>query len=228
MAISEADNSINFYSYLNKDNEKPNSRVETQEGGVPTMDKAPKKDKGRCYWVFCSDEYGSLRDIINALSEHGNCGHSFEVIVDAGEKGEEKFFWDGDGSDRINAVIDCSDKDDDALLRILLDTLSDARRSIWKASKEAESWEKPLTEEEKTAKLKEVEHQISLCLRGCQYNDEKAHALDVILRNLNYKLAQLDKGESSSIEDMKDFLAQCKKLAEEGLNAPAFRRDKAD
>ncbi len=45
-----------------------------------------------------------LEKILNAIKKHSDPGHSFTIIVDAGDENEEKFGFDGDGSDRILSI----------------------------------------------------------------------------------------------------------------------------
>jgi len=42
-----------------------------------------------------------LTKIVNAIGKHGNGGHSFDIVIDADDENKESFFWDGDGSDRV-------------------------------------------------------------------------------------------------------------------------------
>lgn len=59
----------------------------------------------RCYLVSCRDGEGSLLRLINAIKKLANPGHSFSVVVDPDSKDSETVFIDGDGSDRINSVV---------------------------------------------------------------------------------------------------------------------------
>lgn len=52
--------------------------------------------------VECRDVEDNLKNLLEYLKQIGNGGHSFEIVVDPDSKDHrKKFFWDGDGSDRI-------------------------------------------------------------------------------------------------------------------------------
>lgn len=59
------------------------------------------------YKVVCRDSEGTLKELIEYIGANGNGGHSFEIVVDPNmtkEEGKRSFFWDGDGSDRVEKV----------------------------------------------------------------------------------------------------------------------------
>ena len=87
--------STNFFSYLFDQNKSALDKV--------AEDKAPKqKSMTGGYFVFFNDSEGTLKRLIEAIGKHGNGGHSYEIVIDPDyEKEKESFFWDGDGSDRI-------------------------------------------------------------------------------------------------------------------------------
>lgn len=49
--------------------------------------------------IIARDEENKIEKIIEEIRKRGNCGHSFNIIVE-----DKAFFWDGDGSDRINSI----------------------------------------------------------------------------------------------------------------------------
>lgn len=53
--------------------------------------------------VDCNDPENSLLRLLECIKKTGNVGHSFSIVVDPEDQGE-KFFWDGDGADRIDQV----------------------------------------------------------------------------------------------------------------------------
>lgn len=82
--------------------------------GKPTsavvMDKKSSSSTGeKVYVITCHDADGSLLELLQAVRDFGNCGHSFEIVVDpdAGNK-KKSIFWDGDGSDRIDSITSTS------------------------------------------------------------------------------------------------------------------------
>ena len=52
-------------------------------------------------YIECVDSENQLKQLITYLALNGNGGHSFTITVDPGDEREKKFYWDGDGSDRI-------------------------------------------------------------------------------------------------------------------------------
>jgi hypothetical protein len=55
--------------------------------------------------VACSNSGAEqLNKLIEYIKTNGNTGHSFSIIVDPESETEEKFFWDGDGSDSIGDI----------------------------------------------------------------------------------------------------------------------------
>ena len=87
---------MNYYEYL--------------FGDKQVMDKAPSRD---AYMVLCNDVEGTIPRLINAIGKHGNGGHSYEIVLDPDTKEKESFFWDGDGSDRIDGVVKIEKEGDD-------------------------------------------------------------------------------------------------------------------
>ena len=65
-----------------------------------------KSENMDIYQVYCYDQEGQLKKLIEYIGQNGNGGHSFDIVVDPdGDKDERKSFgWDGDGSDRIFKV----------------------------------------------------------------------------------------------------------------------------
>lgn len=95
-------------------------------------DKRDEHLKKRFYLVECKDSEHCLRDLINYIAENGNGGHSFDIVVDSGDKEREKhFFWDGDGSDRIDAVVASTTGSNKELVGILLSALASIDRETW-------------------------------------------------------------------------------------------------
>jgi sulfatase maturation enzyme AslB (radical SAM superfamily) len=62
--------------------------------------------------VVARDEDKHLQDLLEYLKSNGNGGHSFSIVVDPGDaEKEKKFFWDGDGSDRIESITEAPFKE---------------------------------------------------------------------------------------------------------------------
>jgi len=57
------------------------------------------------YNVYCRDQEGTLKELLEYIAKIGNTGHSFSIVVDPGDaEFEKKFGWDGDGADYIKKV----------------------------------------------------------------------------------------------------------------------------
>lgn len=54
--------------------------------------------------ITCRDGDNTLEKLLNYIKSSGNTGHSFSIIVDPKSEGEQKFYWDGDGSDSIKSI----------------------------------------------------------------------------------------------------------------------------
>lgn len=194
MATIESRKDSNFYSFLNFENASSANQPIAQGESVPVMDKAPKKKKGHCYVVFCKDRDGSLRKVLNAIAKHGNIGHSFEIVVDKDDEREETFFWDGDGGDRIDAVVDAPEMSDSALAGILLNALNEIRYTASRAIEGDDGIGEQSSPADKNKALQDIVSNADLCLRGSKFNDEKHRSLDAILDNIKEYLPSIKNG----------------------------------
>lgn len=203
----------NFYSYM--------------YGEKAAMDKAPKKKAlTGGYFVFCRDRDGTLKRLIEAIGKHGNGGHSYDIVLEPDSKSEkEAFFWDGDGSDRIESIIAIpkGEGDDNALVRMCLQTLDSINMQAKEASrKEREGWdEPPPTEEEREQILNDIIHDSNLLLRGAKYEDNPHRELENIKAYCKNCLEGLQEGSPfhENYKDLKviEVLEHIKKIAENGL-----------
>ena len=171
----------NFFSYLNSANEHKGKGKET-----PVTDKAPKGGKPLTggYFVFCRDQDGTLRRLIEAIGKHGNGGHSYDIVIDPDRKEEkETFFWDGDGSDYINSIIAIPEGygDDNPLVRMCLQTLDSIK---WQADgmlSGDDSGEDPEPSKEQMMQtFKDIYHDANLLLKGCRFHNDAKDKLAVI------------------------------------------------
>ena len=86
------------------------AKKDEDEGGE-TQDSRPSGKN--VYVVSCKDRDGRLFDMLKAIGRHGNGGHSYDIVLDPDSQGKgETFFWDGDGSDRIENVVKLEEGDD--------------------------------------------------------------------------------------------------------------------
>ena len=98
---------MNFFQYL--------------YGDKVAQDKKESYRTKKFYTIECIDSDGKLKDLLTYIAMNGNGGHSFDIVVDPDDKKNERhFFWDGDGADRINAVVKTTTDDDKELVGILL------------------------------------------------------------------------------------------------------------
>lgn len=104
---------MNYFTYLFNDKDKV------------AQDKKTDYREKKFYTVECVDGDERLKELLTYIAKNGNGGHSFDIVVDPGDKQNERhFFWDGDGSDRINAVVKTTTADDKELVGILLTALN--------------------------------------------------------------------------------------------------------
>ena len=197
----------NFYSYLKGGNE------------AVAMDKMPKQRKGECYTVFCRDTEGTLRELIEAIGKHGNGGHSYEIVLDPDCKEKESFFWDGDGSDRINQIIDTSEECDNPVVRMCLQTLASVNQQVSEVSRTTEEFgEPPLTEEKKKKVLDDILHDTNLLVKGCQYHDDCRSSLRTIREFIkNAKEAYGMDSRPYTVDSLLEDIDHIDKIAAEGL-----------
>lgn len=178
----------NFFSYLNSANEHKGKGKET-----PVQDKAPKGGKPLTggYFVFCKDSEGTLRRLIEAIGKHGNGGHSYDIVIDPDRKEEkETFFWDGDGSDRVNEIIAIQEGQgkDNPLVNMCLVTMDSIRDQAEEGSRTIEEGvdaEESLTKEQRLNEIfNNIIHDSNLVLKGFQYEDEEKENLRRAVANI--------------------------------------------
>lgn len=144
---------MNFYQYL--------------YGDKIALDKKSEYDERKYYLVKCKDGEHELRKLIDYIGQNGNRGHSFDIVVDPGSKEHEKhFFWDGDGVDRIDSIVETKTGDDKELVGILLTALERVRRLTFTEAPSSEN-------EVKTLKiaLDNIHDIVEPLLSGAEYED---------------------------------------------------------
>lgn len=150
---------MNFYKY--------------RFNGAMAQDKRDAYNEKKVYLVECRDGEHNLRDLINYIAKNGNGGHSFSIVVDTDDKRKEKrFFWDGDGSDHINAVVESKTGEDKELVGILLTALSRVRKMAYVDEYD----ERPEIEKCKIA-LENIEDLVRPLLDGADFDDYMEDAL---------------------------------------------------
>lgn len=202
---------MNYYEYL--------------FGDKQVMDKAPSRD---AYVVLCNDVEGTIPRLINAIGKHGNGGHSYEIVLDPDTKEKESFFWDGDGSDRIDGIVKIHKEGDDkdgkiALINMLLHTLDSIK---WQADEPVdmesprfrEENEPPMTREQMLQVFKDIQHDAHLCLTGCGYENVERRTLNTILEYCKNDIEYINGGgELGKAISAKDVLEHIKEIAEGAL-----------
>ena len=206
--------STNFFSYLFEQNKSETEKV--------AEDKAPKeKSLTGGYFVFCNDSEGTLKRLIEAIGKHGNGGHSYEIVIDPDyEKEKESFFWDGDGSDRIESIVAIpkGEGKENPLVRMCLQTLESIYMQAKEASrKERKEWEEPPpTDEEREQILNNIIHDSNIILEGANYDDNYHRSLNNIKAYCENDLAGLKEGHIKDLT-VQEVLEHIKEIAEEGL-----------
>ena len=192
-----------------------------QSTNAIAMDKYNSRD---AYIIFCNDADGRIPDIINALGKHGNCGHSFSIVIDPDSKEKETFGWDGDGSDRIDSIVRLNGKDadkdgKDAIINMLLNTLNSiyfqARDGAESDERRAEFQEPPLTKEEMRNIFDNIIHDANVCLQGCEFEDVNGISLGNIKGYCENTLQAMADGSINKSATWEDSLRHIKKIAEE-------------
>ena len=206
----------NFYDFMYGVNGKGKSDKVVE-------DKAPKKKSlTGGYFVFCRDDDGTLKRLIEAIGKHGNGGHSYDIVLDPDMKDEkESFFWDGDGSDRIDSIIAIPEGDgkENPLLRMCLQTIDSINMQASEVLREKEEWgEPPPSIEEKKQILNNIVHDSHLILKGAYYVDACKHACETIIEFImNAKDAYANGLRPQTIENLKEDLEHINEIAREGI-----------
>ena len=178
---------MNFYKY--------------RFNGALAQDKRDAYSEKKCYLVECRDGNHQLKDLINYIAKNGNGGHSFDIVVDSGDRRREKrFFWDGDGPDHINSVVESKTGEDKELVGILLTALSRVRHLTCINEYD----DRPELNKYKQA-LAKIEELVEPLLSGADFDDYMKDAL----REIKYICGNDDSAE----QKLKDI----KYLAEENL-----------
>lgn len=204
----------NFFDYMYGVNKK-----HTDENVVE--DKAPKKVLTGGYFVFCNDADGTLKRLIEAIGKHGNGGHSYDIVLDPDREDEKEiFFWDGDGSDRIDSIIAIPEGEgkENVLVRMCLQTLDSINMQAKEASrKERKEWEEPPpTEEEREQILNDIIHDSHIILKGANYVDNPRRNLRTIKEYCENDIKGLKDVEIKDLT-VQEVLEHVKKIADEGL-----------
>ena len=75
-----------------------------QKTAVAMDKKSPSQTGEKIYVITCNDANGKFLKLLQAVKDIGNCGHSFDIVVDPDTETKTTIFWDGDGSDRISSI----------------------------------------------------------------------------------------------------------------------------
>ena len=171
-------------------------------GDKVAQDKKESYNTKKFYTVECIDSDGRLKDLLTYIGENGNGGHSFDIVVDPGDKENERhFFWDGDGADRINAVVKTTTADDKELVGILLTALHRIYLETFIESQNSE-------EDAKNCRLaiQNISDIANDIIRGADFDDGLQDALREV------KFAYMNEEDSAE-----EKLAHIKDIVEEAL-----------
>lgn len=157
-----------FYEYMFSENQK-----NTEAGSEKAVADRDEYHTKKYYTICCRDGDKQLLDLINYIAKNGNGGHSFDIVVDPGDKEREKhFFWDGDGSDRIISVVASKTGDDKELTGILLETLRRIESFAW-----IEGNEETVDKQKLINALTDIQDLVRPLLEGAEVEDPIKDAL---------------------------------------------------
>lgn len=158
---------MNFFQYL--------------YGDKVVEDKKSEYNERKYYLVKCKDGEHELRKLIDYIGKIGNGGHSFNIVVDPGSKDDERhFFWDGDGPDRIDSIVETKTGDDKELVGILLTALERVQRLTYAEGSSSDDEAKVL----KIA-LDNINDIIEPLLSGVEFEDNLRDSLREVLFTVN-------------------------------------------
>lgn len=104
-------NSDDFKRFLSGDATKTKEGSKLTRRAQKTINKAVGPT--RRYMILANDPDSHLLELINYIRQNGAGGHSFGIDVDPDDtENKRSFFFDGDGSDRIEAVTVIPNKAD--------------------------------------------------------------------------------------------------------------------
>lgn len=144
-----------FFEYM-----KAISEHSAETKSAVAQDAQPKRRKVR-YIIDCSDQDKQLLNLLECIRATAKYGHSFSVVVDPDAKGAKSFFIDGDGSDHIGTILECS-KDDD-IIGLLLANLDIMRMICRDATPDEET--KTIAKDPSVA-IKEIHTTLDTLLSG--------------------------------------------------------------
>ena len=180
---------MNFFQYL--------------YGEKVAQDKKSEYDENKYYLVKCKDGEHELRKLIDYIGKNGNGGHSFDIVVDPGSKDNERhFFWDGDGPDRIDSVVETKTGNDKELVGILLTALERVRRLTFAEGTSSDDEVKVL----KTA-LDNIHDIIEPLLSGVEYEDDLRDAL----REVHFAVNNRDDSPETKLDHIKYIVEEALK-----------------
>lgn len=190
----------NFFEYMFSTNRQP---MPTNINDKVVEDERDKYHTTRYYLVKCRDGEGSLRKLLNYIAKNGNGGHSFDIVVDAGDKEREKhFFWDGDGCDRIDSIVESKTGEDKDLVGILLAALGRLKSIIYAA--EFNDGDERTGTSTAIAKMSEI---VTPLLEGVEWEDKKEEAL----REVRHILLS-DDSDEKKLDEIRGILDSAEKL----------------
>lgn len=133
-----------------------------QKTAVVMDKKGPSQTGEKIYVITCHDAEGQLLKLLQAVRDIGNCGHSFDIVVDPDAEKKTTIFWDGDGSDRISTITSTNAELD--LRKVLLANLNHikylARRAIPDPDSQGQKPDDPMET------LKKIENTCQAMLAG--------------------------------------------------------------
>ena len=174
-----------------------NNYFEYLYGEKVAMDKSGYNEK-KFYLIECKDGEHELKNLISYIGKIGNGGHSFSIIVDPGSKEHERHFsWDGDGPDRINAIVETTTGKDKELVGILLAAMSSIKRLTYAEGESSD--DEPRVLRQALASIQEI---VDPLLNGTEYEDSMREAL----REVRFAVDTKDDSAEQKLAHIKSIL----------------------
>lgn len=152
-----------------------------QKTAVAMDKKSPSQTGEKIYVITCHDADGQLLKLLQAVRDTGNCGHSFDIVVDPDAEKKTTIFWDGDGSDRISSITSNNAELD--LRKVLLANINTMRYIARPAIPDPDEPDKKL--DDPIEALKKIEYTCDALLDGnsIDFGNGVKEMLDCFINN---------------------------------------------
>lgn len=174
-----------------------------QKTAVAMDKKAPSQTGEKIYVITCHDADGQLLKLLQTVRDAGNCGHSFDIVVDPDAKEKTTIFWDGDGSDRISSITSNNAELD--LRKVLLANINTMRCIARHAIPDPDEPDKKL--DNPIEAIKKIEYTCDTLLDGnsIDFGNGVKDMLDSLIKNANRYIKNCDTPPSEKWTPKEDF-----------------------